>query len=186
MKRYIYIFFIVLAAGGCTKNFDELRKNPNNVEDATPGSFLSPVLYNCIVTDITRAHRMGNDLVQYTVHKGSGIEFHRYYFVPTEADYFWDREYSAFFNIRDMYNRSITYGDKNFQAVALTLQAWVVSKLTDIFGDVPYSQAARGDSTLLPRFDQQKDIYADILKGLESAALLFASSGPLACGADLL
>lgn len=186
MKRYLlYILALALAGSGCTKNFDQLRENPNNVADATPGSFLAPVLYNCIVTDITRAHRMGNDLVQYTVQKGSGIEFHRYYFVPTEADYFWDREYAAFFNIRDMYNRSITYGDKNFQAVALTLRAWVVSKLTDIFGDVPYFQAAKGDSTLLPAFDRQQDIYADILKGLDSASLLF-TSGTLAYGTDIL
>jgi len=60
MKRYIlYLLTLALAAGGCTKNFDELRKNPNNVDDATPGSFLAPILYNTIVTDLTRAHRMG-------------------------------------------------------------------------------------------------------------------------------
>jgi len=187
MKRYIvYLFTLALAAGGCTKNFDELRKNPNNVEDATPGSFLAPILYNTIVTDITRAHRMGNDLVQYTVHKGDGIEFHRYYFVPTEADYFWDREYNTLFNIRDMYNRAITYNDKNFQAVALTLKGWVGSKITDIFGDIPYSQALLGDSLLLPKYDEQKDVYASILQGLDSAALLFGNSGTLAYGSDIL
>jgi hypothetical protein len=186
MKNIFLLVFISMAWTSCTKDFEELRKNPNNVQGATPGSFLAPVLYEVTATNLNRAHRMGNDLMQYTVHKGDGIEFHRYFVTPTEADYFWDRHYRFAYNIQDMYKRAIEYNDKPYQAIALTLKAWVVSQLTDIFGDIPYSDALRGDSNLLPKYDQQQFIYTDLMKGLDSAAVLFPASGTLAYGTDLL
>jgi hypothetical protein len=185
MKKIGYIFLSSCLFISCTKDFDGLRKNPNNVEEAVPGSFLAPILYDEITTNLTRAHRMGNDLMQYSVHKGSGIEFHRYYYTPGEADYIWDRHWLSLFNVRDMYKRAVALNDKNYQGVALTLKAWIFSQLTDVFGDIPYSQALLGDSLLLPKYDEQKDIYADLLAGLDSAAVLL-TSGTLSSGTDIL
>jgi hypothetical protein len=186
MKKLLYILLSSYLLIGCRKNFDELRKNPNKVEDAVPGSFLAPILYNEVVTNVSRAYRMGNELMQYTVHKGSGSDFHRYYYTPGEADYFWDRHWQAAFNVQDMYNRAVALGDKNYQGVALTLKAWIFSQLTDIFGDIPYSDALKGDSLLTPKYDEQKDIYTDLLARLDSAANLFGSSGTLTGGADIM
>lgn len=189
MKKIIFAIAALglLGTAACKKDFDKLRQNPNNVQDATPGSFLAPVLYEVTTTNLNRAHRMGNDLMQYSVHKGDGIEFHRYYVTPVEADYFWDRHYRFAYNIKDMYQRALQFDDKNFQGVALTLKAWVFSQLTDIFGDIPYSEALKGDEdNLTPAYDRQQDIYTDLMKGLDSAAVLFSTSGTLAYGTDLL
>ncbi|MFA6056831.1 MAG: SusD/RagB family nutrient-binding outer membrane lipoprotein [Taibaiella sp.] len=188
MNRLIYLLTLIcwLITAGCTKNFDEIQKNPNDVQGATPGSFLAPVLYDITVTNLSRAHRIGNELMQYSVHKGDGIEFHRYYVSPTESDYIWDRHYSTAYNIQDMYNRAIEYKDSNFVAVALTLKAYVCSQLTDIYGDIPYSEAFMGDQgNLTPVYDQQESIYKSLMAGLDSAAKLFGT-GKLAYGNDIL
>jgi hypothetical protein len=41
--------------------------------------------------------------------------------------------------------------------------------LTDIFGDIPYSEALKGQECLQPKMDSQKDIYADLLTTLDKA-----------------
>lgn len=187
MKHTVYIYLLLsclLAA--CTKDFDTLSKDQNNVEDATPGSFLAPILYDEVVTRLNRAQRMGNELMQYHVNKGDGIEFHRYWVTPIEADYFWDRHYRYASNVQDMYKRAVQFNDKSFQAIALTLNAWIFSHLTDIFGEIPYSDAVRGDSILLPKYDKQEDIYRSLMDGLDTAANIFPSSGTLAYGTDIL
>ncbi len=40
---------------------------------------------------------------------------------------------------------------------------------TDMFGDIPYSEALKGQECLQPKLDAQKDIYADLLVTLDKA-----------------
>jgi hypothetical protein len=54
------------------------------------------------------------------------------------------------------------------------MQAWVMSYVTDTFGDVPYSEALKGDlgSTAVrtPRYDAQRDIYLGLIESLTAAS----------------
>jgi len=58
-------------------------------------------------------------------------------------------------------------------APAQTLQSWAFEYLTDTWGDIPYSQALKGDSAgapLTPAFDPQKSIYASLMATLAKDA----------------
>ena len=47
-----------------------------------------------------------------------------------------------------------------YEGPALILKAYMTAGLTDLFGDVPYSEAFNGvDGTVTPRYDKQEDIY---------------------------
>lgn len=62
-------------------------------------------------------------------------------------------------------------GSKNNQiAVARIMKAFFFWKLTDRWGDLPYSQALQGNNNITPKFDKQEDIYKDIFKELKEAA----------------
>lgn len=76
---------------------------------------------------------------------------------------------------------------KNFQAVidagkpdqqamlwgpAQIMRSLIIGYITDVWGDVPYSAALRGDAangTIQPAYDTQKDIYTSIFKDLAEA-----------------
>jgi hypothetical protein len=47
----------------------------------------------------------------------------------------------------------------NYQAVGLILKSWSFQLLTDLYGDIPYSQAVKIEETLTPKYDAQKDVY---------------------------
>jgi hypothetical protein len=65
-------------------------------------------------------------------------------------------------------------GYQTYQGISLILDAWVSSLITDMYGDVPYTDSNKGysDSNLTPVFDKQADIYADIFRKLEEANTL--------------
>lgn len=93
---------------------------------------------------------------------------------------------------------------KNFQAVidggkatnqplywapALVMRSLLFGYVTDVWGDVPYSQALKGDAadaTIQPAYDPQKDIYAGLFKDLNEAVTAIAAApttGLLSLGA---
>ena len=83
---------------------------------------------------------------------------------------------------------------KNFQAVidagtnlkeplywgpAQVMRSLLFGYVTDVWGDVPYSQALQGDAedaVILPKYDAQKDIYNGLFKDLSDAANAIAGA----------
>jgi hypothetical protein len=62
-------------------------------------------------------------------------------------------------------------GSRNNQlAAARILRAWFFWYMTDRWGDIPYSDALKGNSNLAPKYDAQQNIYTDLLKELKEAA----------------
>lgn len=62
-------------------------------------------------------------------------------------------------------------GSKNNQiAVARIMKAFIFWKLTDRWGDLPYTDALQGNANITPKFTKQEAIYADIFKELKEAA----------------
>ena len=61
------------------------------------------------------------------------------------------------------------YGQYDVLAMAQILEALNFGILTDMHGDIPYSEACKGLENLQPKLDAQKDVYAGILATLDEA-----------------
>lgn len=63
-------------------------------------------------------------------------------------------------------------------AIGLTLRAWLMFNLTEMFGPVPYSDAFKGgtESNFRPIYDKQEDIYPALLADLKRANTLYSST----------
>lgn len=62
------------------------------------------------------------------------------------------------------------YGSNSNQiAVARILKAYYFWHMTDRWGDIPYSQALKGNDNFRPAYDTQEFIYKDLLKELKEA-----------------
>jgi hypothetical protein len=85
-------------------------------------------------------------------------------------------EYSGALN--DLQNIINTNTSNNMTQVARILKAYIFSTITDRWGDVPYSQALKGDKT--PGFDKQEDIYRGCMRELTQAVASFNSSSSIA------
>ncbi len=72
----------------------------------------------------------------------------------------------------------------NYRAIARVLAAFCWGTGTDLWGDIPFSQALQGDKRYTPVYDKQEDIYKGIQQLLDSAIADIAKQGALKPGAD--
>ena len=60
-------------------------------------------------------------------------------------------------------------GSPYYAGISRILLAQGVGSLTDLFGDIPYSQAYKGETIQNPKYDSQESIYADLQLQLDKA-----------------
>jgi hypothetical protein len=172
----------------CTKDFKEINTDPNRIDQISPGTLLNPIIYEVASFNMERADAITFDLMQVMLPFPSptgGI--HRYEITENTGSSTWNTYYRWLKNIKEMHDASVKAEDPNYQAIAMTLNAWVASNLTDVFGDVPYSEALRGDEQMFyPKFDKQEVIYSKLLNDLDSANKLFNTSRTMVYGTDIL
>ena len=67
----------------------------------------------------------------------------------------------------------------NMRQAARILRAYNFQRLTDYYGNVPYSDALQGiQGTFLPTYDSQQSIYLDMLNELDEATTAMSASNP--------
>ena len=67
-----------------------------------------------------------------------------------------------------------------YGAVFQILRALVFQYITDRFGDVPYTEGAKGRQGFIrPKYDKQSDIYTDLLKCLDDAVAVLEGSATI-------
>lgn len=78
-------------------------------------------------------------------------------------------EYSG--SLYDLQNIISTNQSNNMSQIARILKAYIFWTITDRWGDVPYSEALKGNPT--PKYDSQESIYKGIIAELTSAVASF-------------
>jgi hypothetical protein len=69
----------------------------------------------------------------------------------------------------------------NLRQASRILRAFLFHRLTDYYGNIPYSealQATAASAIVFPKYDKQRDIYVDLLKELDEASAALSSSNP--------
>lgn len=191
MKRVINIKFLTVLAvlfvmvSSCTKDFETINTDPNNpsVAQAAPAMLLSNIIESATnrTHEIFLGHEMGNCWVQHMA-KVQYTDEDRYIPRSSVINSSWNSFYVASgMDATTLYRIAKARQDSNYMGVALVMKVYITSVLTDLFGDVPYTEAYRGSPTeggiLSPKFDTQESIYRDIVKKLDTANTLLKPTG---------
>lgn len=179
MKKYILqlatimsLGVLLITNGGCAKidDFGDTNLDPNGV----PQPLLSALLTNSEIGAagglITQPPGLFCQYVSEATYPGTslytGLEF--------EASPVYNGLLQDLQVIINTCNKNPGYasgfGDVGTQAgVAILLKTYVMWTLTDRWGDLPYSEALQGANNLLPKYDEQKDIYKGLLGDISTA-----------------
>ena len=178
----VLLFSIIL--GSC-ENFDDLNTDPTRMQESNPGVFLNPVLYEVGSYNWSRYNGFTFHLMQSIVTTNSTVGLEWYYISDAAGDGHWSVYYRWLNNIREMEKQAAMLNETNYRAIAKTLQSWMYSIMVDSFGDIPMSEATRGDEGVFtPKFDTQMEVYKSILQDLDSANLLFNETAGLRYNTD--
>ncbi len=167
MKNYIKLLLTLFVLGtattSCTENFDEINENNNNPETVSPQFLLTNVI--SVSSDLNaydQGFRQSNYLAQFS----ASIEFERIdrYEMGTNSDY-WNSIFQLLSDIQSIKASSTT--NDAYNAVGDIMQSYLFSQLTDLWNDVPYTEALGAlDGDFSPKYDTQESIYTDSETGI--------------------
>ncbi len=171
----ITILVIVFNFQACD-DFGDMNKNPN-----APTSIANnPEL---LMTYLTRS--FPNQMaIEFWSDGGSLMAQYNAKIVFTGFDLFDWGSNSGLWNSLYTYirnsNNLMEIGHDGYIATATTLRSLMFLILTDLWGDVPYSEAgkAKTDKIYTPKYDTGEFIYTELLKELDKANDLYASNPP--------
>jgi hypothetical protein len=186
-NKLIFSLLTLLFISSCTKDFDEINIDPNRPKTVSPGVILSLMQYRIINSSVSAARNFTHELMQIDAPRSStsGQGLHRWVVNPGGA--VWNSTYSSLTDVEDIIKISENLKENNYKAIALVYKAYLYSQLTDLYGDVPFSEAIKANEGIFkPKFDKQKDIYTQLLKDLDTANGLFDESKALTYAGDLV
>ena len=170
MRYKILSVFAALAAITACGDLTSINQNPNGPVDVPPPSILPQVIQVLTnnVNGVTSLNIRGGGLwVQYY----SEIQYRDEdkYIVRSGTSGGWTLYNSALEDIQRMILKGEASSTPNWSAVGRILKSYTFSVMTDAMGDLPYSQALKGDTVLAPAYDTQQQIYTGMLADLAQA-----------------
>ncbi len=196
-NKVFLAFVLILVLGSCTKNFEEINTNPNSPTDVPAKNIFTNVIISSV----------GNELGGWIQHTYLGCWSQQWTKVQyIDEDRYQMRNMTGFMegpytgtlmDLQIIINKTqadIEAGvnvpeNTTLLAAAKIMRVWIFSYLTDLFGDVPYSEALQGlnkDGVTQPKYDTQQDIYMSLFKELDEANTLLDLSKVVSFGtADL-
>ena len=177
MKKIIYIFLFTALFSSCTDEFADINTDPNVA--VPPAEYLFTYVEKELVT-----------------YKGGGAWYHKDHQIMTWAQYLVQGEanagdvnsilpgskYSTFYTkilnhlsemsrLTSLLSEEEQLSKSKLIAAGDVIRAFFALKVTDQFGDIPYSEAAKGrhEGKLDPVFDKQQDILLSLLGELDNA-----------------
>lgn len=178
-KHIISAVALLLTIGSFSSCIDleELNKDPNNATTAKPELLLTGIAYNAFnVSTYTEAYAI-KQLVQTDGESSAQV-------------YKWNRgDFDMYDYMRDITKLQEEAPDNDaYQALVKFFRANYFYQLTLHFGDIPYSEALKGesDATYQPSYDPQEDVFEGILNELAEADKLLSNNTTATISGDII
>ena len=178
------LLLCVLTLTQCTEGFEELNVDPKNPAASTPA-----LLLNSVIQRVPTSQNGNNSLYIQNHHT---FDWSQLSATDLDADFevevnvrgiesVWQNYYHA---LRDLEAIQANFDEINSgpnaelnvnrQAIIDILHAFLTLRTTDLYGDMPYSEAGKGRDAnpqiFRPAYDTQESIYRDALRKLENAS----------------
>lgn len=185
-KVLITILSAAFAVTGCKDSFFDINTNPNKpTESSVKPNYLLPMVIE------QTAARMGTEYsfaASWAGYYGRGSSFgqtlplENYNITPSFEITHWastsvsmNTWYDVLMDANFMEKKGRAQKENFYVATAKIMKAIGFMYLVDLYNNVPYSDALKGDESIAPKYDKGADIYKDLLLQLDSARVLLKS-----------
>lgn len=184
----IVLLLCTLLCPSCTNNFDEINTNPNENEPNT----VAPELQLTFLLNRASSERFeqwrGNLIYcsNWAQQLSGDWDVDRYN--TTNEDWlsaWWNASYLNIGKDIEFLIR-VTPENNNIKHMATIFKVFFFQRLTDMYGDIPYSGAFLGAENPRPMFDRQEDIYNSFILELSNAISALDESNQGPGNADIL
>ena len=172
-KKISILLILPFLLFSCEKWIDpDINVDPNNPAEVSVDLLLPTV-------QVEIAYQLGGDVTRPNcmwVQHLSGVSrqslsYERFTYRDSDVNNLWYYALypSALMNCHIIIQKAAEEGSPHYAGVAKVLMAYTLGIMTDVWGDLPYSEAFQGADQLKPAFDSQAQIYAAIHTLLDEA-----------------
>ena len=151
----IFLAGVLLFMDACTGEFDEMNTSPNSATTVPATNVLGSSMLTSMYT------LFGTRLNCYYTGAYSGyIGAPDYEYRVDINNSMWRNMYISMSQASDAMNLAMEEENDNLYAATLTFRAYNAHKTTDMWGDIPYSEAFQlEDEIIYPIYDTQEQVY---------------------------
>ncbi len=183
MKKLLPILAILLLFG-CKKSFEELNTDPNNPVTADVKLVLTAAEDN-ILSEFSSREESYDFMSGTFIRAFAGTySFYDNWNEITNRESDWDKLYNGLLDAKDVIKRGTDQELWQHVAVAKILTAYTLGYMTDIYGDIPYSEALQGPAIPAPHADAQETVYNTIFMLLEESVVDLEKTSVKPLGAE--
>ena len=180
--NYSLLAALILFGASCDKGLERLNKNTTDPTAIDPVLLLNNAVINTSFPVKSLVFDIG--IVQQMVTPNGGVlagaNFNQDSRESTTSPIWIGYYENVIKNTHDVIvNTKDNAARSNLYNMARIFQSYAFMILTDEYGDIPYSQGGAGytDQVFFPSYDQQKDIYPDIIQQLTEASAALSTTG---------
>ena len=179
-KYILPIATSALLLAGCTQNFESTNSNPNKITvesgKLNASALFEPILYGGTNYLTYISYNWNDELIQHTAGTAyTTTTQHRYGIGDNNWTSLWNSIARYASDCNEMGRLAGVQNDPAIQAVAKTLYVMYMQNLTDMFGDIPCSEAFKAsEGNMKPVFDSQENVYTQLCYFLEKANEVYA------------
>ena len=181
----------LLSLNTSCKKWLDVNQTPNELEQGkgTLELALPSAEYTISYVVGNKYAEIGGFLSQYYTQNPSSTQYYdfdRYSFDANDADREWSQLYAgALKDLNFIVEKGTASGDSNYVAAAKILQAYSFQLVSDVHGDVPFSEALLAQSgNIAPHYDAQSAVYDGCLVLLNDAINMISLSSTSHPGTD--
>jgi hypothetical protein len=180
LSKYMLTAALAVSVSSC-EIFDlDINDDPNNPAEAAPRLLLPNIIYSASNTFAGGLNNAAHGFV------GVTTSFDDFDLTNASFNGTWNALYTG--PLKDLDGIIERSEDSpHYLGIAQVLKAYYFSLMVDIWGDVPYSEAFRGDAgspIVFPVYDDDAAIYADLLRLLDEAVANFDRTSPVSVQGD--
>ncbi|KVV13242.1 SusD/RagB family nutrient-binding outer membrane lipoprotein [Flavobacterium sp. TAB 87] len=195
MKKITILYMAGILLGSmsaCTQDFEDINTNPNVVEKPNANYVFSKSQLDGLNNNyfFTNVLECGGMLQHYATYKEASGVGDKYLSNEVYFSAYFNQVYPTAINEIEIVIDAVKNNpeDSNKLNIARIWKAYLYHRVTDLYGDIPYTEAAKANTSqiFLPKYDKQEFIYKDLLKELDEAALALDPAKPTFGKADLI
>lgn len=169
-KSSIMVCLIVALLSSCSK-FEEININPNNPATVPAEMLLPPLIQGAANVMTASGSRAGQYVQQLAWLGGTSEEDGRYNLTGASYREEWNGAMRLIKDVNQLKQIGTQTNLPQYVAVGTILKVYILSLVTDAYGDIPYDEAGMGNISGMEfaRFQSQQEVYGLMLKDLEAA-----------------
>lgn len=191
MLTKIFKSILIFTSAGliCSCDFEEKNIDPNSNTSIEPGPLLTYSQLNTTTGGQTKNIQVGTCMMlvqQAASLLSTEAAGDKYYQMSSSSNSLFNDTYSSCIkNWRELVIRASEDPKyENLLGAAKIWGAYLFQRMTDLYGDVPYSEAGWGYYKQIynPQYDRQEDIYMDLIKEVKAGIALLSNDKPAISG----